>query len=298
MLIHLHESGSLDITSGSATAERSHEAVEHLLSAHREGSHVVSLRREDARALLDAPLEWSRGARRALQHIHENHPHIAGLRHDVPLLLELGLGAGFDGNAHDIGEGRKVIRAPLSAFTRRQNTARCALLGENRTDAALFEQLALMRRSQLRWDHLDVIHDLQHGGGDTTGIVFSGLADQGRVLLGIGDTDQRYPGSHEGGTFRKLVDAAARRPAYQRARPLHVRTAEGLIPLPVYRAVLTSPERLTAVDRIEQLLRSAPADVLRYAHLKMDERISPALHCRRGRSELAPRAPMVDHVAL
>lgn len=42
-----------------------------------------------------------------------------------------------------------------------------------------------------------------------------------------------HPGGREGGTYRKLADATDGRPAYQRARALHVRTAEGLIPLPV-----------------------------------------------------------------
>ena len=87
-------------------------------------------------------------------------------------------------------------------------------------------------------------------------------------MLAIGDTDQRHPGGAVGGTYRKLAEAAKDRPTYQRARPLHARTAEGLVPLAIYREALSSPERRTRIDRIAQLLRSAPADVLRYAHLK------------------------------
>ena len=74
MLLHLDESAVADAISDSATALGSHAAIENLLLAHFEGNHVVSLRPEDVDALLDAPLDWSPRARRALEHNDEIMP--------------------------------------------------------------------------------------------------------------------------------------------------------------------------------------------------------------------------------
>ncbi|WP_437953886.1 hypothetical protein WME98_26705 [Sorangium sp. So ce296] len=268
MLLHLHESAAADALSNSATARGSHASIENLLLAHFDGNHVISLRPEDAEALLGSAHGWSPRARRALQHVDENFAQIAGLRDEVPWSIELGIGAAFDGTAREVPGGRRVIRAPLSAFDRTHKTACCVLLGENRIDAGLFAELGIMMLAQRRWEAIDMVHEPRGGGGDTIASEFGSLADQGRIVLAIGDTDQRHPGGAVGGTYRKLAEAAKDRPTYQRARPLHVRTAEALVPLAIYREVLSSPERLTRIDRIAQLLRSAPADVLRYAHLK------------------------------
>jgi len=278
VLLHLDESAVADAISDSATALGSHAAIENLLLAHFEGNHVVSLRPEDVDALLDAPLDWSPRARRALEHIDENYAQISGLRGDIAWSIELGVGPAFTGAAHDVGGGRRVIRASLGAFDRMQTAVCAALLGENRTDAGLFVELGLMMRAVRRWENINMVHDTRGGGGDTTAIEFQGMADRGRVVLAVADTDQRHPASGIGGTYGKLAAAARGRPAYQRARPLHVRTAEGLVPLAVYREVLMSPERRTCVDRIEALLRSAPTDVLRYAHLKDGIRLHQVEH--------------------
>src|SRR5262245_53333862 len=138
MLIHLDGSAAADVTSGSATAERSHACIENLLLAHFEGDHLVSLLPEDAGALREGPLEWSARARRALVHVEDNYAQIAGLRADVPWSIELGIGAGFDGASYAAGGGRRAIRAALHAFDRLQKVACSTLLGENATDADLF----------------------------------------------------------------------------------------------------------------------------------------------------------------
>ncbi len=268
MLIHLDASAVAGATSGGAGADRSHASIENLLLAHFEGDHVVSLLPDHAGLLRGAAAGWSRRARRALDHADESYAQIAGLRREIPWSIELGIGPGFDGTVREVAGGRSVIRASLYAFERVQAAARAALLGENATDADLFVQLGLMMRAARRWAGIALVHEPRGGGGDTTAAAFDGMAGAGRILLAVGDTDMRHPGSGAGGTFRKLEAAARDRPAYQRARRLPARTAEGIVPLAVYRDVLTSPERRGSVDRIEQLLRSAPADVLQYAHLK------------------------------
>ena len=268
MLIHIDESAAADVASGSATAELSHACIENLLLAHFEGNHVISLLPEHVNVLRRTPPGWSARARRALDHLDDNYAQIAGLRNDVPWSIELGIGAIFDGVVLEIVGRKRVIRATLHAFDRVQKAACAALLGENRTDADLFVQLGLMMRALRGWDGTAMVHHPRGGGGDTTAIEHKGMADEGRILLTIADTDQRYPECPVGGTYHKLEKAAQGRPAYQRARSLPVRTAEGLVPLGVYREVLTSPQLRLSVDRIDQLLRCAPAGVLRYAHLK------------------------------
>ncbi|MDC0680460.1 hypothetical protein [Sorangium atrum] len=59
MLLHLHESAAADALSNSATARSSHASIENLLLAHFDGNHVVSLRPEDAEALLGSAHGWS-----------------------------------------------------------------------------------------------------------------------------------------------------------------------------------------------------------------------------------------------
>ncbi len=56
-------------------------------------------------------------------------------------------------------------------------------------------------------------------------------------------------------------------------RSAPTRTAEALLPLGVYKEALTAlhgdqDQRLNAIARLEPFLRSAPADILRYAHFK------------------------------
>jgi hypothetical protein len=275
VLIHVDGSAVADAISASTTAERSHACIENLLLAHFDGDHVVSLSPDDAGLLAQAGAGWSPRARRAIEHIDQTYPQIAGLREDVRWSMELGLGLGFDGCAHAVAGGRWVIRAHLHALYR----APCAaLLGENQTDAKLFRQLGLAMRAVRGWENVAMVLALHGGGGDTTVREFQAIADRGTLLLAVADTDQSHPGSAVGGTYRKLADAARERPAHQRVRPLPVRTAEALVPLDVYREVLTSPERLTGLDRIEQLLRSAPADILRFAHLKDGLRLFQVEH--------------------
>jgi hypothetical protein len=270
VLIHVDESGVTEALSAGELAPQSHDAIEHLLSAHCEGSHVLSLRREDTRRLLDAPLAWSRGARRALLSIHDGHPVIAGLRADIPWSMELGFGAGFEGRPpieESLGDGRTVVRARLDAFDQRRKTARCVLLGEGPNDAPLFIQIGRMMLAARVWEWLRLELTPRPGGGNTTADVFRVLADEGQIVLAVCDTDRRYPQSGVGGTYHRVDLAARGCPAYQRAQKIHVRTAEALIPVDVYREVLTSPERRANVDKLEPLIAADPR-VLSCAHLK------------------------------
>ncbi|MFS8068637.1 MAG: hypothetical protein ACMG6S_19945 [Byssovorax sp.] len=272
MLIHIDGSAVTDATSGSATAGRSHTCIENLLLAHFEGNHIVSLLPDDAATLRAVP--WSDRARRALDHAEENYSQIAGLRGDISWSLELGLGPIFEAAAAEESNGKTVLRAPIHRFERVHTTACSALLGENLTDAELFREFGLMRRADRRWEDVEMIHEPDGTGGSTFAPTYKQVADRGKILLAIADTDRRHPTSGVGDTYRKLEGEASGRPSYQRARALHTRTAEALVPLPVYlEAFQASHHHDDAhiqgiVARLEQLLRSAPAEMRHHADFK------------------------------
>lgn len=271
MLIHLDASAAADAASDSPTSTLSRACIENLLLAHFEGNHVVSLLPPDAAILRN--VSWSDRARRALDHIDDSYAQIAGLRDEAPWSLELGLDPSFGVEPQDAAGGRRILRAPLHRFAKVQTATCAALLAENMTDAELFEHLGLMRRAERGWQGVEMIHDLRGTGGSTFATEYQKVADQGRILLAIADSDRRHPKGGVGETYRKLETIARDRPPYQRARPIHTRMAESLVPLPVYREAFTSPrdrgdQRPGIVGRLEQFLRSAPLDAVLYADFK------------------------------
>lgn len=272
MLIHLDGAAAADATSPSATAARSRACVENLLLAHFEGNHVVSLVPSDAATLRTVRL--SDRAQRALDHTEENYAQIAGLRGDISWSLELGIGPGFEAAGVETADGKTVLRAPLHRFESVYTTCCSALLGENLTDVRLFQQLGQMRRAERGWDAVDMIHEPRGTGGSTFASEYKVVADQGKMVLAIADTDRRHPASGVGETYRKLAAEASGRALYQRARALHTRTAESLVPLVVYAEAFRFPHdsgtdpRQGIIERLTPLLRSAPADMRHYADLK------------------------------
>jgi hypothetical protein len=271
VLIHIDGSAAADAVSTSVTARRSRACIENLLLAHFEGHHLVSMLPEDAEALRS--LAWAPREQRALDHIDEDYAQIAGIRADATWSLELGLGPAFTGGALDTSTGRHILRAPLHAFERARTTACAVLFGEGPHDAPFFVELALMMRAMRRWDNVDLACETRLGGGATFATEFTNVANRGQIVIAVADSDKRHPGGGYGATYRNLLAASAGRPAYQRARSLPTRTAEGLVPLSVYREAFTSPRdrgdpRLGALTRLEQLFRSIPAAARQYAHLK------------------------------
>ncbi|MEZ4297529.1 MAG: hypothetical protein R3B70_21385 [Polyangiaceae bacterium] len=166
MLIHIDRSATADVLSRTTTARSSHTALENLLLAHFEGNHILSLLPDDAAALKNASPPWSDRARRALEHVEENYPQIAGVRWELPWTMELGLGPKYDGKAHREPSFGTIIRAQLHTFEK-AHTAHCAiLLGENMTDADFFREL--VSHAAPRVDgKVDLVCEPRGGGGST-----------------------------------------------------------------------------------------------------------------------------------
>ncbi|MRG94321.1 hypothetical protein [Polyangium spumosum] len=267
MLIHIDGSAVADAIAGN---ERSHGSIENLLLAHHGGVHIVSFDLRDAESM--RAVDWSPRARRVLNRfIEEHYAQIAGLRSDVAWHLELGLGPDFDGKARSLPDGRSAIRASLHDFESLDAVARSILLGENKTDAELFELLGLMRRAMRGWEHLDMLCTLRGGGGSQLGREFAALPSRGTIVLAVADSDKRHRDGGHGESYHGLEKEAAKRPAYQRARLLPRRTAEAVVPLSVYREVFgakNGDHRVRAVERLEVLVSSASGECIQYAHLK------------------------------
>ena len=131
-----------------------------------------------------------------------------------------------------------------------------------------------MRRAERGWEAVEMIHEPRGTGGSTFAPEYKLVAEQGKILLAIADTDRRHPTSGVGETYRNLEAEASVRPSYQRAKPLHTRTAEALVPFEVYAEAFRFPHdhgadaRHGIIARLEPLVRSAPADMRHYADFK------------------------------
>lgn len=279
MLVHIDASAIAEVLSETDSTGQAHECLENLLVAHFQGDHIVSIEPTFAEKLLHANVEWSRRAKRALRHIDENYSQIEGLRTEAGWSIEVGMGPTFNGKAQRIDSKRCVVRANLTAFAHTHNAMFTLILGENMTDAHLFCELALCMRAVRKWDGLHVQCEKDQGGGSTFAVVYEAKANAGRILLAIADTDQSHPAGGFGETYKNLKKAADEKSELHRVRSLPVRTAEGLVPLDVYREVCAnSQQRLGVIARIETFLRSAPKDVLKYAHLKDGIRLHQVDH--------------------
>ena len=115
MLIHVDSSAVADIVHHGPTADMTFRALENLLRAHDAGKHVVSIGPRDLEALGAFPERFSAPARAALGNILGKRREISGFRMKVSHQMEVGLGAGFNGQRHDDG-GRHVVRASVHHF--------------------------------------------------------------------------------------------------------------------------------------------------------------------------------------
>lgn len=267
MLIHLDASGIADAAGASGSAGRSLDSIESLLRAHHAGKHVVSLRREDARALSPVLPRLSQQAQAALRKIVGALYEIETLRREVTWHIELGIGPVFDGRACARGD-HHVVQASLHHFDDFERAARSVLLAENLTDAELYEAMgrALMAwrgwRAQLAFQWLP-------GGGDTTADIFRSVAADGRILLAVVDSDRKYPSGPPGRTAKRLSSSGL--PAFQRFLVLHVREAENLLPFELYEEALAPhPRSPSAPERLLSLQRVVPSTVLSWhAHVDL-----------------------------
>jgi hypothetical protein len=221
-LIHIDASAVVDAVGDGVTAEKSLDCIELLLRVHREGQHVLCLAPEDIVAFIRVLPRLSPQAKATLDHIRGVALELLGLQSRLTWHLELGLGAGFDGRSHPRPGGGNVIRASLHAFDRTTRTGKTILLGENLTDVDFYVELATLHlAARGRRGAVRVEPEARGAGGSTFAQEFARVAQEGRILLAIADSDRRYPEAPEdgplGGTWRELKKCANGRPAFQRA---------------------------------------------------------------------------------
>ncbi|WP_437319654.1 hypothetical protein [Sorangium sp. So ce385] len=101
---------------------------------------------------------------------------------------------------------------------------------------------------------------LENGGGDTTGKTFAHLADAGRIIIAIVDSDRDHPSAMPGETAKKVDDRG--RPAFQRKVVLHTRTAENILPFALYEEALSPHVNTPSVpERLQVLGKKVPSNV-------------------------------------
>ncbi len=270
MLIHLHPSAITDVTGECPTSGRSLRCLEHLLLAHRDGLHLVSMDPEDARRLQrSGAFEKMSGEERGtLDRIRATAAELQGLRDELACSMVLGVGVEFDGRVVDLPEGRASIQASLHHFDTIMRAAATVLLCENGTDSDFYLALGRLLLAVRRWRSLRLVCEPRGGGGSQLGEELARIAELGRIVLAIADGDQRCPGGARGSTARGLMEAARGRPAFQHAHVLDAREIENLVPLDVYRIAFEylggRARQLSALA----LLRPLSAAELAHADLK------------------------------
>ncbi|WP_438036655.1 hypothetical protein [Sorangium sp. So ce204] len=253
MLIYLDPSAIADAVGGGATAEKSCDCIELLLRMHREGQHVVAIAPEDIEAVGPLLPRLSRREKSTLERIRGTSLELLSLRSRLDWYVELGVGARFDGKEHIESSGSHVVRAPLHHFDRSTRTIRAVLLGENLLDVDFYAEVAQLLLTLRNLRRLRLQFERRGAGGSTLAPEFARIADDGRIVLAIADSDRRYPEGPKGETWRELEKKAQGRSAFQRAREVHGREAENLVPLDVYDAALTQksakdPRRSVVAD--------------------------------------------------
>lgn len=237
MLIHLDASAIADLTGDGPTSGRSLRCLEHLLLAHRDGLHLVSMDPEDARRLQrsEAFEKMSGEERGTLDRIRATAAELQGLRDELVCSMVLGLGAEFDGRVVKLPGGRTSIQASLHCFDTFMRAGATVLLCENATDSDFYLALGRLLLALRQWRNLKLVCEPRGGGGSQVGEEFARIAELGRIVLAIADGDQKCPGGGRGSTARGLLEAARGRPGFQHAHVLDAREIENLVPLDVYR---------------------------------------------------------------
>lgn len=268
MLIHIDSSAIADaVDRESPSRARSLACIEHVLLAHEQGKHVVSLAIEDLRRL-SGELVAAPRALATLRKVQGEWSQIAGLRKAMAWHLELGVGGSFDGREAPVEGGRTVVRAALHHFDDFERVGRAILFGEHLKDADLYTAMGRALLARRGW-RVAIACEGRLGGGSTLAETFERAADDGRIVLAIADSDQRCPDGRIRETARALLRSAAGKPAFQRAVVLHVRAAENLLPLALYEEALAPhPTTPSIPERLQHLERAVAASLCAYTNLK------------------------------
>ncbi len=270
MFLHLHRS-CVDAALASETSRSALGAIENLLLAYDAQKHYVGVEL-GAKALLKA--ELSARARGALQSILQTLPDINGLRKSLPIYVEIGVGSDFDGRLEQRA-AQQVIRANLGHFDDFERAGLSILLGEDDTDAEIYEALAKAAITA-RGLRVMLAFDRRGGSGSNMPDAYAGAVRSGKPLIAIIDSDRRYPGGPIGHTTPRgvrekvrevgghVVDLAGLHDiqvpsALRTVLQLHARMLENLVPFEVYEAALVPhsqtpsvPERLMKIrNRLE-----------------------------------------------
>lgn len=272
MLIHL-DSSAISGTLEGPEANRALDCLQDLLRAHHKGHHFLSIEPQDTERLARSPGVWnqlSRDHKNTLERIRATAPEIEGVRNQLSHHLVLGLGAEFDGRSHQSPNDRTILWASLLHF-HGITTERAVLLCENMTDALFFREVAELLRASSRGSELVLAHDIRGAGGSQIAREAAPIAEEGKILLAIADSDQPCPGGAIGSTANDLSRVMRDRPAFQQHVVLPAREAENLLPLAAYKAMFEQAKggRTPQLQKLKSLQEAGlTAAELAHADLK------------------------------
>jgi len=196
MLIRLSDNA----ISHAQTSQDARIAIENLLTAHREGKHILAMPGNAKWIISDHRIsEANRGiARSAISRRSE----IDGLRKSLRHYIDV----------HGIGTSNSIVSSisqtvhvvGIDWFTNSSRVQPSILIGENQNDTSIFILLsrALASRNGLR---LGLQVEARGGGGSTTVAEFISACKLGRPVFAAVDSDRAWPDGPLGETARQLL---------------------------------------------------------------------------------------------
>lgn len=254
----LLELGDELLGEGLSSEERG--ALEQILYARRRGYHLLLGSRELFRSLGDVA-GLSTRAREMLTKAGEQQTMKKDLRHAVTHRIRIGRGGGCVTRQVD---GVSVISVPLRHFVEAERCVRAVVLGENRRDAALAEQMGRWYGQVRQMGTVRMRCRLIGGGGSATAVEFRGYRERGELCICLVDGDVEAPGDSIGDTARLVLRELRQHEAWAHAVVSRCREAENTLPTRLLEVVVAGKQpTMGLVTKLEYLDTGRPASVVR-----------------------------------
>lgn len=286
MLIHLDSSAISSALGDDEGSDRSLRCIERLIERHEDGHHILSVTPEDAQRFRSSQAHerLSEHHRNTFLDIQARFADTAYLRGELWRHLVLGIGPRFDGQVDE-----RAVLVNLHRFYALDSSGRAVLLCENATDVDFYLAIGRLAVHHRRWSRKLRLHcDPRSGGGSQLGRELTRIAQEGRIVFAIVDSDRKHPGGAQGGTARAALDAVRYLPAFQHAHVLSTtREAENLVTLDGYQTAFEHlggrGPLLEKVERLREAALTAPEH--QHTDLKRGIRLFQISEKRKDRPE-------------
>ncbi len=245
------------------------EVVDQICAVRRYGDNVLMGKPRLLRALAECEGLGLR-ARALLEQVADRQTQKQGLLRLVRRRVRI---CRIPGEVREDVRGAKVVDIGVAHIRELATMSKTVVLGENRRDAQLAEQMARYYLATIRKDvqgGMTLSCELRGGGGDTTAEEFRGIREEERFCVCVVDTDRAAPGSGCGATARKVLKEAKVGGGRTGVVLMPGRKAENVLPTRVMqKAVAEDPSKLEWIPRLEGLEQTEIGQEVRmYGDLK------------------------------